>query len=111
VVGPPNRFAKWIVDFHAGFDEPAAGVGYRYGVRTWTLRLENGQYSKNATTVPTDDKVALSSLLQKASMAVYLAIKDDFNKAKAQSNGGHYEANSLVPCHSSSRSTIGSIQV
>ncbi len=76
-----------VVQFDAGFDDPAAGVGYRYGVRTWRLPLESGQYAKSWTTVPADEKVRLSGLLQQASMAVYLDIRKEFKQAKSNLNG------------------------
>jgi hypothetical protein len=76
-----------VVQFDAGFDDPAAGVGYRYGVRTWRVPLESGQYAKSWTTIPTDEKVRFSGLLQQASMAVYQEIKKEFNQKKPNSNG------------------------
>jgi hypothetical protein len=76
-----------IVHFDAGFDDPAAGVGYRYGVRTWRVPLESGMYAKSWTTIPADEKVRLSGLLQRASMAVYQDIRQEFNKAKSSSDG------------------------
>lgn len=76
-----------IVQFDAGFDDPAAGVGYKYGVRTWRVTLESGQYAKSWTTIPVDEKDRLSALLQRASMAVYLEIKKEFNEMKASLDG------------------------
>jgi hypothetical protein len=73
-----------IVQFDAGFDDPAAGVGYRYGVRTWRVPLESGLLPKSWTTIPAEEKVRLSSLLQQASMAVYLEIKNEFNQANSK---------------------------
>lgn len=73
-----------IVQFDAGFDDPAAGVGYKYGVRTWKLRLENGQYAKSWVTIPAEDKSRLSRLLQKASMEIYLRIKKEYQENAAK---------------------------
>jgi hypothetical protein len=83
--GRRNASPHEIVQFDAGFDNPAAGVGYRYGVRTWRVPLESGQLPKSWTTIPAEEKAQLSSLLQHASMAVYLEIKKEFNQAN--SNG------------------------
>jgi len=80
-----NVLPHEIVQFDAGFDDPAAGVGYRYGVRTWRVPLESGQLPKSWTTIPAEEKARLSSLLQRASMAVYLQIRNEFNQAN--SNG------------------------
>lgn len=76
-----------IVQFDAGFDDPFAGVGYRYGVRTWKLALESGMYAKSWVTIPADDKVKLSSLLQQASMTVFMAIKREYQQKAASING------------------------
>ncbi len=76
-----------IVQFDTGFDDPFAGVGYRYGVRTWKLALESGAYAKSWATIPAHDKMKLSSLLQQASMTVFMAIKKEFQQ-KAVNNKG-----------------------
>ena len=76
-----------IVQFDAGFDDPFAGVGYRYGVRTWKLALESGMYAKSWATIPAEDKVKLSSLLQQASMTVFLAIKKEFQQKATTAKG------------------------
>ena len=76
-----------VVQFDAGFDDPIAGVGYRYGVRTWKLALESGMYAKNWATIPADEKTKLSSLLQQASMTVFVAIKKEFQQKPASANG------------------------
>ena len=76
-----NASPHEIVQFDAGFDDPAAGVGYRYGVRTWRVPLESGQLPKSWTTIPAEEKARLSSLLQRASMAVYSEIRKEFNQA------------------------------
>ena len=75
-IAGPNE----IVEFDAGFDDPTSGVGYRYGVRTWITRRENNEYAKNPATVPADEKVKLSALLQQASMSVFHEIKEEFKK-------------------------------
>ena len=76
-----------IVQFDAGFDDPFAGVGYRYGVRTWKLALESGMYAKSWATIPAEDKVKLSSLLQQASMTVFLAIKKESQQKPTSGKG------------------------
>ena len=76
-----------VVQFDAGFNDPVAGVGYRYGVRTWRLALETGQYAKSWTTIPSDDKRKLSSLLQQASMTVFMKIKKEFKDMAATATG------------------------
>lgn len=76
-----------IVQFDAGFDDPFAGVGYRYGVRTWKLALESGMYAKSWATIPADDKMKLSSLLQQASMIVFMAIKKEYQQKAASITG------------------------
>ena len=85
--GRRNASPHELVQFDAGFDDPVAGVGYRYGVRTWRVPLESGQYAKSWTTVPAEEKVRLSGLLQQASMAVYQEIKKEFNQATLNSQG------------------------
>lgn len=76
-----------IVQFDAGFDDPFAGTGYRYGVRTWKLALGNGMSAKSWTTIPADEKTKLSSLLQQASMSVFVAIKKEFEQKSGVANG------------------------
>ncbi len=76
-----------IIEFEAGFDEPAVGVGYRYGVRTRTVRLESGSYARNPTTIPSADKILLLNLLQQASFAVYRDVKIEFNASKSSADG------------------------
>jgi hypothetical protein len=76
-----------IVQLDAGFDDPFAGVGYKYGVRTWKIAYESGQYAKNWATIPADEKVRLSSLLQQASMTVFMKIKKDFRDIQATATG------------------------
>jgi hypothetical protein len=82
-IAGPNE----IVEFDAGFDNPAAGVGYRYGVRTWITRRENNEYAKYPATIPAEEKVKLSSLLQQASMSVFREIKEDFKKKHSSTAG------------------------
>jgi hypothetical protein len=76
-----------VVQFDAGFDDPFAGTGYRYGVRTWKLALESGMYAKSWVTIPAEEKVKLSSLLQQASMAVFVAIKKEFQQKPTAAMG------------------------
>jgi hypothetical protein len=76
-----------IVQFDAGFDDPVAGVGYKYGVRTWKVALESGQYAKSWTTIPADDKTKLSSLLQQASMTVFMKVKNEFKGMSSTATG------------------------
>jgi len=73
-----------IVQFDAAFDNPAAGVGYKYGVRTWKVPLETGEISKNWATIPADEKTRLSSLLQQASMTTYLKIKKEYEETTSK---------------------------
>lgn len=76
-----------IVQFDAGFNDAAAGVGFKYGVRTWRVPLETGQYAKNWTTIPAAEKALFSGLLQQASMAVYQEIKKEFDEQNSSSKG------------------------
>jgi hypothetical protein len=76
-----------IVQFDAGFDNPFAGVGYKYGVRTWKVALESGMSAKNWTTIPAEEKTKLSSLLQQASMVVFVKIKQEFKDMSGTATG------------------------
>jgi hypothetical protein len=67
-----------IVQFDAGFNDPVAGVGYKYGVRTWKVALESGRHAKSWTTIPASEKTKLSNLLQQASMTVFVKVKNEF---------------------------------
>ena len=82
-IAHPNE----IVEFEAGFENPAAGVGYKYGVRTWITRREDNEYAKNPTTIPEEDKIKLSALLQEASLQVFLEIKKEFSDKHTSQDG------------------------
>lgn len=83
-IASPNE----IVEFEAGFEDANAGTGYKYGVRTWITRRDDGEYAKNPSTIPADEKAKLSALLQQASMSVFLDIKQEFNAKHPVLNGG-----------------------
>jgi hypothetical protein len=67
-----------IVQFDAGFNDPVAGVGYKYGVRTYKVALASGQRAKSWTTIPASEKTKLSNLLQQACMKAFVKVKNEF---------------------------------
>jgi hypothetical protein len=75
-----------IVEFEAGFEEPAPGRVFRYNVRGWNTQ-RSGEYTKNLKPVPPEDKKTLLNLIEGVAVDVFRDIRRQL-AARNDSPGG-----------------------
>ncbi len=75
-----------IVEFEAGFEEPAAGRGFRYNVRGWNTQ-RSGEYTKNVKPVPPEDKKKFLNMVERAAIDVFREIRRQLAPANGPSGG------------------------
>ena len=72
-----------IVEFDAGFDDPALGTGFKYSVRGWATQRD-GEYTKSFKPIPPDDKKMFLGLIENTAMEVLREVKAEYVKASQQ---------------------------
>jgi hypothetical protein len=68
------------VEFDAGFEEPAIGVGFKYSVRGWATQ-KDGEYTKSFRPMPMDEKKSFLNVIEKTAVAVFRQIRHEFAAA------------------------------
>lgn len=63
-----------IVEFEAGFEEPALGRGFRYTVRGWNTQ-RSGEYTKNLKPVPPEEKKNFLNVVERVAIDVFRDIR------------------------------------
>jgi hypothetical protein len=71
------------VDFDAGFEQPALGVGFKYSIKGWYTQKE-GEYTKSFRPMPPEEKKRFLNFIENTAIAVFRNIREEFSAAKAE---------------------------
>jgi hypothetical protein len=79
------------VEFDAGFDQPARGIGFKYSVRGWAAQRD-GEYGKTFRPMPLHERKRVLGDIESTAIAVYREIlKEYVARQGEQKDGGRTE--------------------